>query len=154
MPINSDEVIRHRRERVALLLAKGATNREIATALEVKQSIVNNDIRWLNNENEKKMFEMARQTIPTLYQNCLLGLNELIKQCWNMYIKPNRNEAGQQLIDNRDWITPHTRVEALRLAGELTKYKFDMLQNGPAMMELKKLEQQVTELRAGIELPI
>jgi hypothetical protein len=145
----SSDTVRHRRERVALLLAKGATPREIAEALTTSQRIINSDIKTLNEQNERKMFEMAKQTIPTLYQNCLLNFNELIKQCWNIYIRPNAPDA-----DPREFISPRTRIEALRLAGELTREKFNMIQNGPAIFELKKLEQQVTELRSGIELPI
>jgi hypothetical protein len=145
----SGDVIRLRRERVASLLAKGAEVREIAQALDAKQVIIYNDIKALNNENERKMFEMAKQTMPTLYHNCIKGINEIIKQFWNIYIRPN-NPAG----DPREYITPRMRMEALTKAGEFTKIKFDIIQNGPGIMELKKLEQQITELRSGIELPI
>jgi hypothetical protein len=140
------DIIRQRRERVSLLLAKGATQREIAGALNVNFRVISTDIKAINRDNERKMFEMAKQTMPTLYENCILSINEIIKQCWNIYIRPN-NVAG----DPREFISPRTRVEALRLAGELTREKFNIITNGPAILEIKKLKEQVMELRTGIE---
>lgn len=167
MPLHTDDFIKLRRERVASLLAKGVSPRAISDTLRTKIAVIHSDIRYLNQENEEKMFEMAKQTIPTLYMNCLNNLNELTTQCWNMYVRSNmkekrdpegekmRDEYGntiEEMVHPIDRISQHTRVEALRLAGELTDKKFNMIQNGPAVFELKKLEQQVKDLRNGIEL--
>jgi hypothetical protein len=168
LPKNADDHIRRRRERIALLLAKGATPRDISEALEISMAVVHRDIRWFNKENDYKMFEMAKQTIPTLYQNCLSAINELIKQCWQFYIRSNerprmergepvRNAVGDivmELVPSIDRINQRTRLEALRLAGELTDAKFRMIQDGPAVFELQKLERKVNQLRSGIEIPI
>jgi hypothetical protein len=78
--------------------------------------------------------------------NCILRAGELTdmtgvrKQCWNIYLREDEN------------ITYHHRLNALKIARELTEKKFNMIQNGPAIFELKKLEQRVTELRNGLEL--
>lgn len=161
MPLHSDDYIARRRERVASLLAKGVHPRSISNALETSLKIVNADIRFLNKENEKKMFEMAKQTIPTLYMNCLTNMNELIEQCWNMYVRSNtrqvRNAEGdivEEPVDPRDWITPDTRMKAVKIAGELTDIKFKMIQDGPAVFELKKMEKKLEDLRNGIELSV
>ena len=86
------------------------------------------DMNAVNYITTKDFNDLAKNTIPTLYVNCFVGLNEILRQCWHI------------VEDEDQRITMWHRLAALRLAGVLTYKKFEVLLNGPAVMELRGLK--------------
>jgi hypothetical protein len=72
-----------------------------------------------------------------MYFNCVEGCNEILRECWNIYHN----------VKNDPRITQWHKIAALRLAADIHDKKFDMFQNGPAIIYLGKLHKQVGELR-------
>src|SRR5262245_39157018 len=110
--------IMERREKILFLKAKGKNDTEIANELGVKRLTVNRDMHYINKMTNKGLFDQAKSTIPTLYINCLDGLNEILRKCWG-------------IIDNEDddrRINQWVKLAAMRLAGDTIEKKFNMIQ--------------------------
>ena len=122
-------------------MAQGATKSEIAATLSTTRVTVDRDLRNINNQTNKEYSRMVRESIPTLFDNCLTSLNSVLKNCWIL-------NAEQ---DNKIVNTWH-RIQILRLISETTEKKFNMISNGPALMEVNKLKQRLEELKNGIQL--
>jgi len=48
---------------------------------------------------------LAKQTLPTIYHSCIIGMNKVEKEAWKIY----KNEENDTSINNRH------RMSALRL---------------------------------------
>lgn len=147
VPIKEREM---RREAVEEYLALGMTIREIANSLtpRVSTRTVDRDIRAINKKNNKVINEMAKQGLITLFQSCLRSHNKLLTQCWSIYSRDNgRFPADQQVNMN-------IRMRALELIDRITSNKFNVINNGPAMMEINRLESKVANLERGIDIGV
>ena len=110
---------------------------DVARELGISRMTLNRDMHYINEMNNRGLFEMAKKSFATMYLNCVEGLNEILKECWKIY----KNEENDQRINQ--W----HKIAALRLANDVQKDKFSMFQNGPATMHIGKLHEQVEELR-------
>ena len=82
-----------------------------------------------------------------------MGLNEILKECWRIYkIKDINNNCHNRhnLNNNSKHLSWWHKIALLKSATEINFKKFDILANGLAILELKKLEDRVTALRNGI----
>jgi hypothetical protein len=91
----------------------------------------------INEMTNKGLYDLAKATLSTMYFNCVIGMNEIQKECWKMY----RN------IENDPRILTWHKIAALRLAADINDKKFSMFQNGPAFMQLRELHDELDELR-------
>jgi DNA binding protein with HTH domain len=137
---NSRQDIRDRRERMLFLMAKGMSQKDISQALDVTRMTVHRDIKAINKDMDREYNNMIRESIPTMFDNCLRSLNELLKETWAFYIREDKT------------ITHWHRLAALRLINDVTDKKFNMISNGPALMEINKLKTKLEELKHGIQL--
>jgi hypothetical protein len=169
VPIHTDEHIQERRDRLAHLLAKGVSPREAAGALGLTMQVVRRDIKWMNEDNDRGLNDLARGSIQTLYNHNVMGMQDLIKECWNMYLRSNykpkkdtrgiimKDESGrviEEMVEPIDRISQRTRVEALRTAGMLMDILNKMVQDGPALFELKSMKKKLEDLKNGLEISV
>jgi len=91
----------------------------------------------INEMTNKGLYDLAKATLSTMYFNCVIGMNEIQKECWKMY----RN------IENDPRILTWHKIAALRLAADINDKKFSMFQNGPAFMQLRELHDELDALR-------
>jgi hypothetical protein len=121
-------------------MAKGLNQLDIARSLNVTRQTVARDLKAINRDSDSEYSKIIRESIPTLFENCILGVNEIIKECWGIYV--NRTDTS---------ISNWHRMAALRLALDGTSRKFDMMSAGPALMEINRLKSKLEALKNGIE---
>jgi IS30 family transposase len=122
---NNQTVIRARRERLWSLLTKGMRISEIAQALNVDSSTVNRDIKFLTTYSQNYLNDLARSTLPFMYQTSIEGIRSILKECWNIY----------QSDDSKiNWFQ---RLNALKLAKEC-----------PSVMYLRQLQERLSQIES------
>jgi hypothetical protein len=117
---HSQKQIRERREKMLLLMSKGLNHSDVAEKLNTTTNTVYRDMKAISETTNRNLNDLARATLSTMYENCITGLNEILKECWNIY--NTRRED-----DNR--LTWWHKIASLRLATEINDKKFNMLLN-------------------------
>jgi hypothetical protein len=84
---------------------------------------------------------LPQETLPEEYQNCMTGINQVLKLCWEIVNKSrnvcNENSKGQTItmIDNK------TILQALALINDCNKYKMDLTTNCVIITDVIKFVQ-------------
>jgi hypothetical protein len=105
--------IQWRRDKVRELSVKGHNQRQISTILKIGLGTVEADLQYLRNEARENISKYIDEYLPSEYQNCLEGLNNIMTEAWNM-----STDADS---DKRE------RMQALSLAKECYAMKLDLL---------------------------
>ena len=134
---HSAKEIRQRREKILLLLAKGFNQSDIAAELNTTHQTVMRDLKEINQWTKHGLYDLAKQTLPTMYYSCIIGINEAEKEAWKIY----RNEGNDPEINY--W----HKVAALRVLIDINKSKFRMFGDGPAFMEINRLHGEVERIK-------
>ena len=134
---HSAKEIRQRREKVLILMAKGFNQSDIAAELNTTRHTIMRDLKEINQWTKKGLYDLAKQTLPTMYHSCIIGMNEAEKEVWKIY----NNTENDPSINN--W----HKISALRLLIDINKTKFRMFQDGPAFMEINRLEGEVERIK-------
>jgi transposase len=138
MANNNRRAIRERRERILLLLSRGYGQSDIANELGVTRQTINSDMKFINETTKRGLFGLAKETLSTMYQNCIESINEIQRECWKRYhTSPEDNPALNE------W-HKHSALELLRKCSES---KFGMFQAAPALMEINKLNTELLKLK-------
>ncbi len=134
-----------RRLKTQELMIKGNSPLEICSVLKVSQQVVHRDIRILREEARKNIQTHLEDRLPHEYENCMAGINQVLKMSWEiaggLNINDNDNTSGKTttIEDNR------TKLHALALANDCYKYKMDLVTNGVVITEAIKFVQQKQE---------
>ena len=128
-------LIEERRRRVTSLLAQSKTETEIATETGVHVSTVCRDVKYLKKQCQRFVYDLAKSDLAFCYKQCLDGIEEVKRKCWDMY---NENELNNQ----RD------KLFALKLIKECNEGKFTLLKEGPSIMNLQSLETRLRRLES------
>ena len=93
-------------------------------------------LRQQANENLKTHIQ---DKLPEEYQNCMVGINQVLKICWEIVNKSRsvNNDNGQTvtMTDNK------TVLQALALINDCNKYKMDLTTNGVVITDAIKFVQ-------------
>src|SRR3954454_10720456 len=82
---NSQTIIRERRERVWTLLTRGTMKGcEIARELNVSPPTIVRDIKFLTAKSQNYLNDLARETLPFMYQISIEGIRDIIRECWGV----------------------------------------------------------------------
>src|ERR671931_447729 len=111
---NPEQQIQWRRDKVQELCSKGYSSREISQTLQVGLATVNRDISYLTQQAKTNIKRYIDERLPEEYEKCLVGLNAITKEAWNI---------SQQTEDKRE------KIQALSLAKECYLMKMDLLTN-------------------------
>jgi hypothetical protein len=151
---NSAKVIKARRERIALYISKGLGADDIVEAFAqrdtegkvishpVSKETVLRDIKAINGVSDNFLSDLARVSLAHMYDSCLLSYQELIKQAWGLISRQNPEPGFYQ------------KAHMIKIIGELTEKKAKLLSEGPQVMELKRLQNEIQSYRNGIEITV
>jgi IS30 family transposase len=103
---------------------------EIAKELKVDHSTVSRDIRYLTSQSQKFLADLARQTLPFMYQTSIEGIRDVIRECWNIY-------------QNDD-----DKLAALKLIKECHESVFKLVDEGPSVMYVKQLQEKLIQIES------
>ena len=84
-----------RRNKVRELLTRGYAQYEIANTLHISQPTISRDIHYLQNEIHKSK-ENYGERLFEVYQNSLLGLDEVIKKLWTIIDSPKKDDKKKE----------------------------------------------------------
>ena len=130
-----------RRAKVLELSSQGYSQIEIATDLRIDKSVICRDLVYLRQQANENLKTHIQDKLPEEYQNCMTGINQVLKICWEIVNKSrnvnNDNGNGQTvtLTDNK------TVLQALALINDCNKYKMDLTTNGVVITDAIKFVQ-------------
>ena len=112
-----------RRNKVREMLIRGYSQYEIANTLRISQPTISRDIHYIQKEIHKSK-ENYGERLFEVYQNSLLGLDEVIKKLWTIIdsSKPDEKE----------------KMKAINLIMQCYKEKFEMIKSEPELIDLKR----------------
>jgi predicted transcriptional regulator len=133
---NTDKQIQWRRTKVLELSSQGNTQSDIAKTLHVGEATVSRDISSLREQAQLNLKTHINDKLPEEYQNCMTGINQVLKICWEIVNKSRsvNNDNGQTvtMTDNK------TVLQALALINDCNKYKMDLTPNGVVITDAIK----------------
>ena len=105
------------------------TRQDIATALKVDASTVSRYIEYLILNSQQYIDDMAKKTLPFMYQKSIECINEVLKECGHIY-------------DQKDTVPPLDRLSALRLVKDCNDALFELTANGPSVLPVNKIKEK------------
>jgi IS30 family transposase len=137
-PVPNNRIqIKERREDVLLFLTKGMKGYEIAKELGVDASTVSRDIQYLISQSHNYLNNLAKETLPFMYQTSIEGIRNVLKECWKIYT-----------IESNKEITWFHKLAALKLAKECNEALFRLTAEGPSIMYVRLLEERLARIEA------
>jgi hypothetical protein len=133
--------IEWRRSKVLELSSQGHSEREIASTLQTHPTTVHRDLAFLRRQAQENLKTHIQERLPEQYQNCMVGINQVLKICWDIVNKSrnmdndNSNGHTMTMIDNK------TVLQALALINDCNKYKMDLTTNGVVITDAIKFVQ-------------
>jgi hypothetical protein len=127
--------IEDRRRKVASLLAQSMTEIEIAKKLKVDQSTVSRDIKVLKQMSQQFVYDLAKSDLAYCYKQCIDGIEEVKRRGWNIFNRMNN-------------LTTRDKLLALKLIMECNKAKFALFKEGPAIMQVKSMEERLANIES------
>jgi IS30 family transposase len=129
---NSKFAIEERQRQVASMLARSMTETEIAKQLNVSQGTISNDIKVLKEKSQQFVFDLAKSDLAFFYKQEYDDLGEVKAKAWDICNAPD---------------TPtKERLHALKVIIMTAEARSKLLQEGPAVLTMKSLDDRVTEV--------
>ncbi len=126
-------VIQERRQKIWTLITRGMKGYEIAKVLGVDPATVSRDIAYLAAQSQNYLNDLAKSTLPFMYQTSIEGIRSVMKECWNIYESTDNN---------------FQRLAALKLAKECHEAVFKLVDEGPSVMYLKQLQEKLIQIES------
>jgi hypothetical protein len=128
------------RAKVLELSSQGYTQSEISKSLQMDESVISRDKAYLRQGAQENLKTYIHDKLPEEYQNCMVGINQVLKICWEIVNKSrnvNNDNSGQTvtITDNK------TVLQALALINDCNKYKMDLTTNGVIITDAIKFAQ-------------
>lgn len=127
--------IKLRREEVASLLAKALTEDQIAQKLNVDQTTISRDVKYLKALAQNFVYDLAKIDLAYHYKESIDGIQEVKRRVWFM-------------LDNNKLQNPRDQIPALKLAKECDEAAFNLFSQGPSIMNIKALEERVNRIES------
>ncbi len=125
--------VERRRRTVASMLAQSMTESEIAEQLNVNQSTISRDIKVLKELSQRFVYDLAKSDLAFYYKQCLVGIEEVKKRTWEIFNKSTDLSTRDKLL-------------ALKLIVECNESKFALFKEGPAIMQVKSMEERLLNI--------
>jgi hypothetical protein len=119
--------INWRRNKVSELSIKGYTQADISRTLQISEATISRNIEYLREEAKQSIKEHITDKIPFKYKKCIMGLENIIKECY--IIADNCNT-------NKD------KLQSLALIKDTYNTKMDLLTNASLLQDSIKFVEQ------------
>ena len=87
------------------LSSQGHSQRDIADTLHVNKSVISRDKAYLKPQAQENLKTHIQDKLPEEYQNCMTGINQVLKICWEIVNKSrnidNDNDQTVTITDNK-----------------------------------------------------
>ena len=134
MGINHNRLVIHeRRQKIWALITRGMKGYEIAKSLNVDPATVSRDITYLAAQSQNYLNDLAKSTLPFMYQTAIEGIRSVMKECWYIYESTDNN---------------FQKLAALKLAKECHEAVFKLVDEGPSVMYLKQLQEKLIQIES------
>ncbi|HEX9320040.1 MAG TPA: hypothetical protein VF884_13990, partial [Nitrososphaeraceae archaeon] len=134
-------LLEERRRRVISLLAQSKTETEISKELQVHVSTISRDVSYLRKQSQQFVYDLAKSDLAFYYKQCLDGIEEVRRKSWEIYNGDNHHQ-NNSLINTKD------KLLCLKLIKECNEAKFDLLKEGPSIINLKSLEDRISKIES------
>jgi hypothetical protein len=111
-----------------------------ASDVEVDESVISRDRAYLRQGARENLKTHIQDKLPEEYQNCMVGINQVLKICWEIVNKSrnvNNNDNGHTVTMTDNKIVLH----GLALINDCNKYKMDLTTNGVVITDAIKFVQ-------------
>jgi IS30 family transposase len=129
---NNVVAINERRQKLWTLLTRGLKTHEIAKELNIDQSTISRDIKYLTEQSHNYLNDLAKETLPFMYQTSIEGIRDIIKECWSIHQSEDNSRVNM-----------YQKLAALKLIKECHKAVFHLVDSGPSVMYLKQLQERL-----------
>ena len=124
--------IKERRKKVASLLSRSTSEREIAEQLGVDRSTISRDIKALKIECQQFVYDLAKSDLAYYFKQSIDGINEAKKEAWKIY--------------NDDQVEVRDKLLALRLIMQSEETRFKLLSEGPSVLAMKSMDDRLQRI--------
>jgi hypothetical protein len=121
-----DNKIEWRRSKVRELLVKGYNHYEIANTLQIPRPTITKDIQHLRLQDRENLQSHIQERLPQEYENCMTGINCILKLTWEIAEKPTDDKI---------------KLQAFAQLNEGYKFKMDLTTNGVVVTDAIKYVQ-------------
>jgi hypothetical protein len=118
------KLITYRRNQVFSMSSQGIRQEDIAKALHVSQGQVSLDLNYLRARAKESLSNYLESRFPLYFEECLLGVSDVIREAWNIYGTPN--------------LHTNDKVHVLHLINSANELKIDLCSNGSVIEEAIK----------------
>src|SRR4051812_19986227 len=144
MNANNRTAINERRQKLFSLLCKGMKGYEIAKELKVTEATVSRDINFLTEQSQSFLNNLAKQTLPFMYETSIEGIRSILQECWKIY-NIDLTDPTNLVEGKYQGINWSHKMSALKLARECNQSYFECLSQGPSIMQLRILEDKLAQ---------
>jgi hypothetical protein len=135
-------LIEDRRRRVTSLLAQSKTETEIAIVLHVHVSTISRDVTYLKKESQRFVYDLANSDLAFYYKQCLDGIEEVRRKSWDIYNNDSSSDRNRFQTNAKD------KLLCLKLIKECNEAKFNLLKDGPSIINLRLLEERISKIES------
>ena len=104
---------------------------EIAKQLNTDQSTISRDIKYLTAQSQNYLNDLARATLPFMYQTSIEGIRSVMKECWTIYERQSDDD----------------KLASLKLIKECHESIFKLVDEGPSVMYVKQLQERLIQIK-------
>ena len=126
-----------RRNKVRELLTRGYAQYEIASTLHISQPTISRDIHYLQKEIDKSKRNYGERLFE-IYQNSLLGLDEVVKKLWTILDSSKTDEKE--------------KMKAINLIMQCYKMRFEMIKSEPKLINQKRYMRDISIYDTQLEI--
>ena len=112
-----------RRSKVRELLVKGYNHYEIAHTLQIPRPTITKDVQYLRQQDRESLQSHIQERLPQEYENCMTGINRILKLTWDIAEKPTDDKI---------------KLQAFAQLNEGYKFKLDLTTNGVVVTDAIK----------------
>lgn len=116
------------------MLARSMNETEIAQALNTSQPTISTDIKALKEMSTRFVYDLAKSDLAFYYKQKLDSLDEVKREAWKLY---NSDNTGTR-----------EKLLALKVIVASDETAFKLLNEGPAILAVKSLEERLSQVEA------